>query len=227
MSRMMFPSMLVALITCAPSARAQQSGCAGVPDEFMDHLRASLSDSLDRFKHDYPPVTPLTCELLILIHDAQNDDSLSHHIEHLHGRYGDLRASKAFSYIERQKDFLLPVALLTHWNPDVRIGALRALQEYRRLRPLVCTTQEGNAKLESQDRAAVRYLIRVLETTPLGINGSENSTIHDIYMRTVMEALDLFTGHDPRKGPDSMINVPRTGPELQQAMQGWRKWLEE
>jgi hypothetical protein len=39
----------------------------------------------------------------------------------------------------------------------------------------------------------LRFLIHVLEGNPLGIPGSENSTIHDIYLVTLMRTLDLLT----------------------------------
>ena len=215
------------LANCAAlTGCAQDSDCAGVPPSFARQVSLVLSDTTGRFFHDYPTPTPLTCELLRMLQEEMKDDSVRYHFEHMHQRSGDPRASAAFTYIKRHNHFHLAMALTAHWNPDTRIEAVRAVNNYRRIRPMVCTTQAHYARLEEQDRAAVRYFIRVMETTPWGISGSENSTIHAIYMRTVMETLELFTAQDPRKGPDSMISVPLTGKELERSMQRWRKWLD-
>ena len=93
------------------------------------------------------------------------------------------------------------------------------------MRPLVCTTKEGHARLLRQDSAAVRYLIQVLETTPLGISGSENSTIHDIYIREVVGTLDLFTGQHHDATGDQRMRMDMGEQRLAMALADWRKWL--
>lgn len=119
------------------------------------------------------------------------------------------------------------MAATAHWNEDQRIWGLQELQEYRRMRPLVCTTKEGSAVLEQQDRAAVHYLIRVVETTPIWIGGSENSSIHDIYMRTVMETLDIFTGQSHGFIEGQRIPMDKSDDLVQRALNEWRNWLDE
>ena len=208
------------------SAQQHDQGECTLPDVFVQHVSLVLSDTTGRFFHDYPTPTPLTCELLAMLQEALKADSVGYHFEHLHQRYGDPRAGAAFVYIKRHIDFPLAMALTTHWNPDTRIEAVEAVNNYRRIRPRVCATQEHYAQLEEQDRAAVRYFLRVLETTPMYINGSENSTIHSIYMQTVMHTLDRFTGQEHSTTGDMHRRLDMTEARLQQAIADWRKWLE-
>lgn len=221
---------LLALTGCSAAghdACSQDDPCEALTPTFVERVNLVLSDTTGRFATDYPSPTPLTCELLGMLQQEMKDDSVRYHLEHLHQRYGDLHASAAFIYISRHNDFPLAMALTTHWNPDVRIEAVRAVNNYRRIRPMVCATQEHYARLELQDRAAVRYFIRVMETTPLGIAGSENSTIHDIYMRTVVETLDRFTGQDHKTIPEVDLRIDRSEEGVQQCITDWRNWLEQ
>ncbi len=219
----------IALVGCASpdnDAHAQEGACDIVPATFAQHVSRVLSDTTGRFFNDYPDPTPLTCELLVMLQEELKDDSVRYHFEHLHQRYGDPRAGAAFTYIKRHIDFPLAMALTTHWNPDTRIEAVEAVNNYRRIRPMVCATQEHYVHLEEQDRAAVRYFLRVVETTPMYINGSENSTIHSIYMQTVMQTLDRFTGQQHSTTGDMHRRLDMTEARLQQAIADWRKWLE-
>lgn len=223
----LFP--LLVLTGCASAANevdAQDDPCEAIDPAFAEHVRKVLSDTTGRFFNDYPAPTPLTCELLGMLQEEMKEDSVRYHFEHLHQRFGDPRASAAFTYIKRHIDFALAMALTTHWNPDTRIEAVRAVNNYRRIRPQVCATKEHYARLEEQDRAAVRYFIKVIETTPLVINGSENSTVHSIYMRTVMETLDRFTGQEHSTTGDMRRTLDMPDARVQQALADWRKWLE-
>lgn len=219
---------LIALVGCVSTtdkADAQQDPCEGFPVAFAEHVSIVLSDTTGRFFNDYPDPTPLTCELLVMLQEDLKDDSVHYHFEHLHQRYGDPRAGAAFTYVERHIDFPLAMALTTHWNPDTRIEAVRAIYNYRRIRPQVCATKEHYARLEEQDRAAVRYLIRVMETTPLYIIGGENATIHGVYMGEVVRTLDLFTAqaHDTTGDMRMRFDMPEA--RVQQALVDWRNWL--
>lgn len=216
------------LTSCAAlTGCAQDSGCDDLPAGFPRQVSNVLSDTSGRFFNDYPKPTPLTCELLTMLHEAMQDDSVGYHFEHIHQRYGDPRASATLAYIGRHIDFPLAMALTTHWNPDTRIEAVNEVEHYRRIRPLVCATKEHYDRLERQDRAAVRYFIRVMETTPLHINGSENATIHGIYMRQVMQALDRFTGQDHQTSEPMDLRLHRSEAGVQQAIADWREWLKE
>ena len=223
------PAMLLLMCVCSAFLACGQepTGSAATCEALAARVRMDLSDTTGRFFTDYPKPTPLTCELLLGLDSAMTDDSVRYHFEHLHQRYGDPREGAAFTYIRRHNDFHLAMVLTTHWNPDTRIEAVRAVQNYRRIRPMVCATKEWYAQLERQDRQAVRYFIRVLETTPLWIPGSENSTIHDVYMREVMATLDLFTGQTHATTGDQRMRMDMSEKQVAQAMTDWRNWLKE
>jgi hypothetical protein len=211
------------------SAQEVEAPCKNVPETFVAHVNAVLADSTDLFKGAYPPATPLTCEILGMLQEALEDDSAHYCFERLSIKYWneDPGARITHAYIKRHMSFPLAMAATAHWNEDQRIWGLQELQEYRRMRPLVCTTKEGSAVLEQQDRAAVHYLIRVVETTPIWIGGSENSSIHDIYMRTVMETLDIFTGQSHGFIEGQRIPMDKSDDLVQRALNEWRNWLDE
>ncbi len=223
---------VLALALCATGVAYAQlpqatEGCEGLGPEFIAQVKNVLSDTTGRFFNDYPDPTPLTCELLGMLQDELKDDSVRYHFEHLHQRYGDPRAVAAFTFIERHIDFALAMALTTHWNPDTRIEAVQAVSNYRRIRPMVCATKEHYAQLERQDRSAMRYFIRVLETTPLSIPGSENATIHSVYMNEVVRTLDRFTGQTHDTTGDMRMTFDMPEARMQQALADWRNWLQE
>jgi hypothetical protein len=207
------------------SSQHQVNDGCWVPEAFVKRVGVTLSDTTGRFFNDYPDPTPLTCEVLAMLQEELKDDSVRYHFEHLHQRYDDPRAVAAFTFIQRHIDFALAMALTTHWNPDTRIEAVKAVNHYRRIRPMVCATQEHYAQLEEQDRAAVRYFIKVMETTPLVIDGSENSTIHSIYMRNVMETLDRFTGQQHLTSHADDLRIHLSEADVQQYLIEWKKWL--
>lgn len=220
--------LLGTLTACATDTTAKGDTCDAVPPAFIAYVTRTLTDSTGMFKDFYPPVTSLNCELHVMLQEELKDDSARYHFERFSRRYWreDPHAYRSHAYIRRHLSFPLAMAATAHWFVDTRIEGLRALQDHRRMRPMVCTTKEGSAQLEQQDRAAVRYLIRVMETTPLGISGSENSTIHSIYMREVIAALDLFTGRSHLSRGDGQVYLEMREKELQQAITDWRTWLE-
>lgn len=219
--------LLLHLLACGQDNPGQLDTCSDVPASFPAEVHSVLTDSTGLFKHDFPPVPPLSCELLGMLQEELKDDSARYCFDRFSRKYWseDPHARHTHAYIRRHLSFPLAMAATAHWFADTRIEGLRELQEYRRMRPLVCTTKEGYAKIDRQDRAAVRYLLRVMETTPMGIPGSENATIHDIYMREVMHALDLFTGQDHLTSAAMHLRINRSGAGIQQAMQDWRNWL--
>lgn len=221
--------LLLPILACGPENAAQLDTCADVPASFVAQVHRVLTDSTGMFKHDFPRVTPLSCELLGLLQEELSDDSARYYFDRFSRKYWseDPHATRTHAYIKRHLSFPLAMAATAHWYADARIEGLRELQEYRRMRPLVCTTKEGYAQLERQDRAAVRYLLRVMEITPMGITGSENATIHDIYMREVMHTLDLFTGQDHHTSVAMHLRVNRSEAGIQQAIRDWHNWLGE
>ena len=225
----MIPLLLLPMLSCGQEGATGRTGCEGVPDTFVRYVDGVLTDSTDLFQGAYPPATPLTCELLLMLEEELKNDSARYFFDRLARRHWmeDPHARVTHAYIERHHSFPLAVAAAAHWNEDHRIRGLLALQEYRRIRPMVCTTKEHYARLEEQDRAAVRYLTSVLETTPMFISGSENATIHQNYIRTVMETLDLFTGQQHMIGQDRWVGIHRSEKAIQQALVDWHGWLDE
>ncbi|MBK9149193.1 MAG: hypothetical protein IPM12_15415 [Flavobacteriales bacterium] len=208
---------------------AQQNDCTVVPPSFSAHISRTLTDSTGMFARDFPPVAPLSCELLGMLQEELKDDSASYCFDRLSRKYWseDPHARRTHAYIRRHLSFPLAMAATAHWFADTRIDGLRELQEYRRMRPLMCTTKEGAAKLGMQDRAAVRYLVQVMETTPMHINGSENAAIHSVYLREAMLTLDLFTGKYHMTEPEGDMRLHRSEAGVQQAIADWRNWLNE
>ena len=215
-------------LACRPGPE-QDMPCPGIDGAFTAYVEAVLADSTDLFQGAYPAATPLDCENLALLREALRDDSARFFFEHFARRFWseDPHARHTHRYIERHRSFALMMASVAHWNEDHRIRGLLELQDYRRMRPMVCTTNEGTAQLERQDRAAVRYLIAALETTPLFISGSENATIHQNYLRTVVETLDLFTGQDHTRAKEDLLGLRRSDAALQRAVSDWRAWIDE
>jgi hypothetical protein len=200
--------------------------CETVPDDFVLHVRRVLADSANMFP-EYPAPVPFTCDLLKGLEEAMDDDSMRYHFEHLSQRYwlADPHYHSVERYINRHLDFHLAIAATGHFFADVRIMGLRKLQEYRRMRPLVCATKEHYTSLEQQDRQAVRYLLHVLENTPWIIPGNESAAIHEVYIREIAKTLDLFTAQEHVDPKDLRQNLPLTDEKLRLALNDWRKWL--
>ncbi|MFZ1331630.1 MAG: hypothetical protein WAR83_05555 [Flavobacteriales bacterium] len=201
--------------------------CASVSTDFSDHVRQVLSDSANMFQ-EFPDPPLITCEILEGMQNAFTNDSVRIQFEHLSQRYWhtDPHYNTVQRYIERHLDFHLSIAQTAHFFGDVRIMGIKNLQEYRRMRPLVCSTKEHYDQLEVQDHQAVRYLLYVLENTPWFIGGSENATIHGVYIKEICRTLDLFTGQEHIDPKDLRQNLPLTETRIREAIQDWRKWLE-
>ena len=218
---------MLACVACAQEPTSPSSECDGIRDGFAVHLQEVLSDTTGRFSVDYPKPIALTCELLQGLEVAMKDDSVRYHFERLHQRYSDPRPSAAFSYIQRHNDFHLAIALTTHWNADVRVDAVKAVGEYRRIRQMVCAPRDHHALLENQDHQAVGYFILVLENTPWVIAGSENSTIHGIYISWILCTLDLFTGTTLFPEDKSRLGVDNTHAAIRDALMKWKTFAPE
>ena len=195
--------------------------------QFVNDVRRVLADSSGMFKGDYPDAAPITCELLAGLQEAMKDDSVRYHFEHLSQRYWerDPHYAAVERYIKRHMDFHLSIAASAHFFEDIRIMGLRELYSYRRHRPMVCATKEHYAQLEKQDVQAVRYLLNVLQVTPWHIPGSENATIHRVYIGEVLRTLDLFTGQHHFAEAPGQPWLDFTDDQVNKALREWRKWL--
>lgn len=227
--KVLIPLLMLPLLSCGQERASYQVGCSDVPGSFLIHVEGVLTDSTDLFQGAYPPATPLSCALLGILHEELRNDSARYCFEQLARRHWmeDPHARVTHAYIERHHSFPLAMAATAHWNEDHRIRGLNELQEYRRIRPMVCTTKEGSEQLLRQDSAAVRYLVSVLESTPLYIPGSENATIHGAYLRAVVKTIDQFIGQDHlfRRGED-LLPFPGDA-VVQRTIDDAQQWLGE
>ncbi|MBL7937851.1 MAG: hypothetical protein JNL43_00710, partial [Flavobacteriales bacterium] len=230
---------LLCILLCLSTIRAQQSVyfpvrgvtwpvCESVPDAFVQRVRHVLADSARMFP-EYPEPVPFTCDLLKGLQEAMTDDSVRYHFEHLSQRYWSIGPdyNNVERYIDRHLDFHLAIACTGHFFCDVRIMGLKKLYDYRRMRPMVCATKEHYILLEKQDRQAVRYLIHALENTPWSIPGSENASIHDVYINEIVRTLDLFTGQFHPGPKDLRLRATIPDADLRAALIDWRKWLNQ
>lgn len=179
----------------AASSGVQELPCIGLDSALALRDQAILRDTSDLFQGAYPEAPPLTCPILLGLQRELQDDSARYHYERLSMAYWPQHPvwSESIRYFERHFNYYALLATSTHWNHDQKIGALRAYQQLIRMRPMSCTTKAGYEALEAQDEDALLFLIQVLEGNPLGISGSENSTIHGVYMYTLMQTLDVLT----------------------------------
>lgn len=218
------------LIGCAdPDQGPDTIRCPDMPDTFVSMVLRTLADSTDLFRGAYPPAAPLTCGLLSVLHEELKDDSARYCFTRLSRAHWseDPHARITHAFAARHHAFGLYVAAAAHWNEDQRILGLEGLIELRRMRPMICTTREGYERLLQQDTALVRYLLLVVGTTPLSIGGSENATIHERYIRTVIQALDTYTGqHHGLEDEGSMRRV-HNDTEWSRALHDWHSWLGE
>ncbi len=216
--------------SCAqePPPKGSWPACPGVTAQFADTVQRVLADGGGMFKGDYPEAAPITCELFEGLQEAMKDDSVRYHFEHLSQHYWerDPHYLTVQRYIQRHLDFHLSIAASAHFFEDIRIMGLRELCHYRRSRPMVCTTKEHYAQLEVQDVQAVRYLLNVLEHTPWRIPGSENATIHRVYIGEVLRTLDLFTSQRHFTEKPGQLWLAFTDDQVKKALPDWRKWLE-
>ena len=225
------PLLLFSLLLACNASEAQPDllgawpACAEIDASFVHDVKRTLTDSTDLFQGAYPVPSGLTCELLEGLQERLKDDSARYHFAHFSRRYWseDGRNTNGFRFIKRHMDFDLSVAATAHWNADIRIMALDELMNYRRMRPMVCTTKEGYAHLLVQDERTIRYLIHVLENTPWFIGGSENSTIHEVYIGRILSALDLFTGTQLFPLKEGQLHVPFSDQRIRDALTQWKK----
>ena len=161
---------------------------------FNKYIKTILEDSTNQWK-EYPKPPPLTDDVLTGLKEELKNDSTRYYFEQLcpanlksHQNY-----INALSFFEKHQNSYSILAVTAHWNPDARISALKSLNFLIKLRPLICATKERFKQLKQDDQVAIKFLLFLLESNPLFINGSENATIHGVYMSNILWNLDLLT----------------------------------
>ncbi len=215
------------VLACGKTADSPpvQPVCAVTRAE-ADQLQAILRDIQDTFRGAYPAAPALTCPILHGLRGELRTESASIHYESF--RRANWPAPQAYDdalqYFKRSQDIYALLALSTHWNHDQKIYALKAYQEVLRVRALINTTADVHARMKDEAQVALRFLIHVLESNPLGIEGSENSAIHNIYIETLMKTLDLLTKENEM---NDRSRGDRNEQRYAQSLSRWKSHLAE
>jgi hypothetical protein len=162
---------------------------------FASDIQGILSDSSNS-RHDFPKPPAIPDYVLKGLAQELKDDSALFYFDRLSP--ANLRShadiEKSMVYFKKYRYTYSILALTVHWNPDTRISALKSLYHVIMIRPLICAKGEQIEKLEQDDRVVLKFLVYLLESNPLFITGSENSTIHESYISNILWNLDLITG---------------------------------
>jgi len=161
---------------------------------FNKYVKSIVEDTSNRWK-EYPKPPELTTDVLDGIKSEIKEDSVKYYLEQLsflnmktHWDY-----SKSLSYFEKHQNIYCILAATAHWNPDTRLAALKSLQNLINLRVLYHFTIQKLEELKTVDQVCLKFLIYLLESNPLFINGSENATIHNYYITNILWSLDLLS----------------------------------
>ena len=194
---------------------------------FNKYIKTILEDSTNQWK-EYPKPPPLTDDVLIGLKKELKNDSTRYYFEQLspanfksHQNY-----ENALSFFEKHQNSYSILALTAHWNPDARISALKSLNFLIKLRPLICATKEGFKQLKRDDQVEIKFLLYLLQSNPLFINGSENATIHSVYLSNILCNLDLLTNENIVAGKN-FNNWYKNDLQFESAVLQWKKHLKK
>ena len=165
---------------------------------FKNYVFGIVEDSSNHWS-EYPKPPKLTDSILLHMEvEIIGDDTAKMYLEKLSfDKYGwAVDYENAFSYIKRKGYDYTLLALTAHWNPDLRVTALMHLNEDLYRRPLVNSRKMKNGEWKRFDKIATTFLLYLLESNQLFISGSENATIHGIYISNILWSLDLLTNEN-------------------------------
>ena len=160
---------------------------------FGKYVDSILKDPTNRWK-EYPKPPDLTEEVLAGLEKEMLNDSAKYYFEKLgptvlteHREY-----MASLKYFEGHKLKYCILAMLAHWNPDARTYTAMSMNS----RLMIRRESESTSFVETfpEDKVTLRFLIYLLESNPLFINGSENATIHRNYISNIAWNIDLLTG---------------------------------
>ena len=182
---------LLTFIQCESVVSSQKH----VDSQFGNYVDSILVDPLNRW-HEYPKPPSLTDEVLFGLKEELVNDSAKFYFEKLgpnnsvdHSQY-----MASLNYFESHGFGYCVLAMLVHWNPDAR--TYTAMELYSKLK---ADSQNGKieaGKMSSENLVKLRFLIYILESNPLIISGSENSTIHQNYLSNMAWCIDILTGEN-------------------------------
>jgi hypothetical protein len=178
------------------NGQAQQ--CCDTFPTFKSYVFSIIEDSTNYWS-EYPKPPKITDSVLFgMEKELIVDDSASYYLKQLsfNNFQSAIDNENIFRYLKiKDFDYSL-LALSAHWNPDLRRYALVHLNEKLSIRPLENSRKMKNGEWETFDKIATEFLIYLLESNPLFINGSENATIHGNYISNILWNLDLLTGEN-------------------------------
>ena len=160
---------------------------------FKKYANSILKDPTNRWS-EYPKPPDLTDEVLAGFEKEMLNDSAKYYFEKLGPtvltEYREYMAS--LKYFEGHKFKYCVLAMLAHWNPDARTYTAMSMNS----RLMIRRESESTSFVETfpEDKVTLRFLIYLLESNPLFINGSENATIHRNYISNIAWNIDLLTG---------------------------------
>lgn len=162
---------------------------------FEKYANSILKDPDNRWS-EYPKPPDLTDEVLAGLEKEMLNDSAKYYFEKLGPNvlteYREYMAS--LKYFEDHKFKYCILAMLAHWNPDARTYTAMSMNS----RLMIRRQSESTAFVETfpEDKVTLRFLLYLLESNPVFINGSENATIHRNYISNITWNIDLYTGEN-------------------------------
>ncbi len=171
------------------------------PSEFERYVMSVLEDSTNRWS-EYPKPPRLTVEVLSGLKKEIEKDSVRYYFDYL--KYSDNKTLSdymtSYNYFDKHHNVNCTFAMMAHWNPDVRVYTMININEKLKGRSILNSGIKINAKLSGDDLLLLSFLIYLLESNPLNISESENSTIHGNYISLIASNLDLLTGENSTNG---------------------------
>ena len=213
--------LLLFLQTCRSQVNEKDSANVS----FNKYIKSILKDSTNQWK-EYPKPPPLTDDVLTGLRGELKNDSTRYYFEQLSfAKFKSHQSYKnALSFFEKNQNSYSIVAVTAHWNPDARISALMSLNYLFKLRPLICITRERFKQLEHDDQVHIKFFLHLLESNPLFINGSENATIHSVYITNILWNLDLLTSEKIVDGKN-LNEWYKNDLQFESAVLKWKKHL--
>lgn len=162
--------------------------------QFKLYVQSILSDSSNRWQ-EYPKPPAITDSVLVRLEPELKDDSTKYFFDRFSAnKFKSSEYQTAIDYFYSHKKFYTLLSLSVHWNPDVRVYSLTKFKTVFLERGLICGGKSVYDGFYIDNRTALKFLIYVLESNPFMITGSENSTIHGVYISNILWMLDLLTG---------------------------------
>ena len=167
--------------------------------QFQDEIRATLKQ---KKWEGYPDPPDLSCEVWDGLYAEIGSDRMAR--SHFASLTGELAAENhdVIAYFQKERRHFALLAIAVHSNPDTRIDAVGALRTLSMLRLLAKMSDEGKRRHRKMEKEIGRYFLAILDQTPWAISGSENSTIHGVYIASIATTLQFVVKDIP---PDPKV----------------------